>query len=398
MKLRPRLNRTSAVTAIIGVLATIAALLVAGPATATNGGTKQADQGLAYFTVKNPLNTSDGTIVPLYVGVPGLVAIKIKAVNPDPTNINIQQPIDKARIHLPGSLPISDWVFTTSAPSAGSWSVVNWNESANTVDIEAANDGSGREGLWPDDWVTITFTVTPTADGTFTEGGSFNNDGTFSPDGTGITIDAAVQHNITDPQDHAVQVAPPLPSVTVGKAEDCQAHKTCTDVTLGSSTNGTSGSTSFTIHGNKSNNPGNVTGYVDLSGGDITSCQYPDGTYAGAGPTLQFEVTTDRDGTVTFTEPGDLYNSSNDFAACWSLDFPGATGGDFYSAPLTSASQTLVSTGWLPMCTDLKSLIPSSWSDYPCVSGVSQVIKGGSVKTTTVTVSFPPGDPRVTGF
>jgi hypothetical protein len=194
MTSRPRFRRASILTALVGVLA---ATLVAGPATATNSGHHKADQGLAFYTP----STSVGGDGYLYVGASGRVDVTVTAID---GGTNVQQPIDKALIEFPGSFNVD----SASTPNGSGWSVTQIG--ASSVLVEADKMTGGREGLWPGDSITVTIHVTPSKYGTFS-----------------IGVSAAVQHDVTDPKDHAVQVGDD-PTVTVGIQASCAPGTTCT--------------------------------------------------------------------------------------------------------------------------------------------------------------------------
>lgn len=373
MKLRPRLSRTTFVTALVGAGATIAATIFAGPALATGSGPK-ADQGLAFYTVHR---TSAPVI---YVDVPAQMSLKITANDGSSVGgTNVQQPIDKALITLDGSFDTSDYPMTGASASAsydsgigfGDWSATIDNVN-HTVLIETVNDSSGREGLWPGDSVTVTFTVTPTVPGPFD-----------------IPVVAAVQHDVTDPNHHAVQTNDD-PTVNVGIQVNCNPNKLCG-----------SGSASL------------LSGYQIAAGRDQTAdtlrahindsasmhCTSSTGF-------LAFDITVDSTGGQSDrSKIVTLTGADNTTPACWGSDLPFYTTSDA-TDPTMSGAIRFTGTGdqnpalgneyegLLPTCSDLGDYFKNlgthlKVSDYPCVD---------SSVTTALVIDAPPGDPRVTGY
>ncbi len=357
MTSRPRFRRASILTALVGVLATLAATLVAGPATATNSGSGNADQGLAFYR----LSTSVPGSGVLWADQSGSFDVTVKAV---PGGTNVQQPIDKALIYLPSSfssVAVSNAAFRAS--NDGYWTATV--TTGGNVLIDAVDTTGGREGLWPGDSVTVSITVTPIKANTYT-----------------IPVSAAVQHDVTDPNNHADQIGPD-PTVTVGNKTTCEAGTDCTGTTHG-----------VTVTGNANDKSASVTTYIAPD-----PSVFPQSTLAltmtcGQGsPVLVFNVSADRSKTITEVLSGD---HSSDYVACWGSpdQFYVPTGKNSVAWATTTNPVDGWYEGLLPTCKALKisKIDPTA---YPCVDSATYNRKSG---TTTIVILAPAGDPRLTGF
>ena len=343
----------------MGVLATLAATLVAGPATATNSGSGNADQGLAFYR----LSTSVPGPGVLWADQSGSFDVTVKAIQ---GGTNVQQPIDKALIYLPSSfsaVSVSNAPFQAS--NNGEWTATV--TTGGNVLIDAVDTTGGREGLWPGDSVTVSITVTPTRTNTYT-----------------IPVSAAVQHDVTDPNNHADQIGPD-PTVTVGSKSDCTATKDCTDTTSGVTVTGIANGQSASVTTYLAPDPST---FPQSSLALAMTCAPQQGS-----PVLVFNVSADRSKTITEVLSG---NHSSDYVACWGMPtkFYVTTGKN----SVDWASTTNPVDGWyeglLPTCKALQ-INKIDQTAYPCVDSATYDKKAG---TTTVVLLAPAGDPRVTGF
>jgi len=357
MKLRARLRRTSGLIAIVGVLATVTALLVAGPASATNSGGQKADQGLAFYTPSATV-AGDGY---LYASTSGKVAVTIAAID---GGTNVQQPIDKALIEFPGSFTVDSNPVTFDL---NGWTATLVDSS--TVLIQADKLPGGREGLWPGDSITATIHVTPDHYGTFA-----------------IGVSAAVQHDVTDPKDHALQVGDD-PQVTVGIQKSCAPGATCQGSIGG-----------FTIKGNSDASTNDLLkAHLSATG---MWCQSSPST-----PVVDLNIVTaagvDSSRSKTISEPGVAAGTKACFGsptAFFAVDGTGKIG--------PAGTHNGEYEGVLPTCSALAAWLYSSSGhhhsgrdndgdeddvvspsvDYPCVDGTADHL----------VVLAPAGDPRLT--
>ncbi len=349
----------------------------------------KADQGLAFFTVTNQNAGADF----LYTNVDGTLTLRINAKDGSSVGgTKVQQAIDKAQIILPaafGSVSVAGSTLVQEGADgrkAKNGADLSWSVEVNnrTITINADKIPGTKEGLWPGDYIDVPIKATPTASGTFTQGGTTSG-GVFTPDGSGIQISAAVQHDITDPNEHAVQIAPP-PSVVIGIGSTTACSGSSCSHTLSdfkvSSTSATSGS-SLTM------------GLASLPG--VLSCQSQ-----GANSILFVDITNA--GSKTITED----TSSN--TACWgapkkfyAVDSTGQIGSAAWNATNNEFE------GVLPTCRTLLSYLQTNglggyaytdedgdgdgdWddlavTDFPCVQ---------SSWRSTLVIFAPAGDPRLT--